>query len=236
MDAYDRKARLYPAACVIFPCTFFAAACASLPSWWTGLAALAAAAGLHVPVVLAVRDLGAGEQPGLWKSWGGAPTMVRMRWSSTENDMLHQARLGDIERATGIVMPSRVREAADPAAADQAYEAAAERLRHMTRDEDQFPLVKVELTNYGYRRNLYGCRHLGALTAAAMTVLETVALILCTLDYLQLSVGLVILSLAVSLACLAAWRFVVTSEFVRRDADRYASALINAASSLPPVR
>lgn len=33
------------------------------------------------------------------------------------------------------------------------------------RDGDQFPLVKVKLINYGNRRNVRGCRHLGALTA-----------------------------------------------------------------------
>lgn len=233
MDAYDRKARLYPAACVILPLTLLALMLFSLPQWWTGLIGFLAAGGLHVPVVLAVRDLGTSKQPGLWASWGGAPTTLRLRWATAQNHVLQQERHADVQSATGIPMPAQSEEAANPGAADTAYEAAADRLRQGTRNEQNFPLVKTELTNYGYRRNLYGCRAIGVGVALLALLVEVILAVLGWRGMVDVPPVPMLAAGAVSLLWMLGWILLVTPEFVRRDADRYADALISAASDLP---
>lgn len=233
MDAYDRKARLYPAACVILPFTLLALMLFSLPQWWSGLIGFLAAGGLHVPVVLAVRDLGTRKQPGLWASWGGAPTTVRLRWATAQNHLLQQERHADVQSATGIPMPTQSEEAANPDAADAAYEAAADRLRQGTRNEQDFPLVKTELTNYGYRRNLYGCRAIGIGVALLALVAEVILAVLGWRETIDVPPALMLAAGVVSLLWTLGWVFLVTPDFVRRDADRYADSLISAASALP---
>ncbi len=234
MDAYDRKARLYPAACVILPITLLTLLLFSLPQWWSGLIGFLAAGGLHIPVLLAVRDLGAREQDGLWTSWGGAPTTVRLRWATAQNYLIQQQRHDDVQAATGVRLPTEKEESADLAAADSAYEAAAERLRQATRSQQDFPLVKTELTNYGYRRNLYGCRHIGIGVAFLALLLEVILAILGWCEVIGVPPALMLAAGGVSLVWATGWNYLVTPDFVRRDADRYADALINAASKIPP--
>lgn len=232
MDAYDRKARLAPALCAALPVTVLVLALLGWARSVTTLSAVAGAAGVHLWIIQIVRDRGAAKQPDLWRSWGGPPTVVRLRWVNASNWVLHRRRFEDIETATGVKMPSAKKEDADPHGADQVYETAVAVLRQLTRDGNQFPLVKTENANYGFRRNLYGLR-LIALTCAGVVCIISAALAVLgargTLDmspFLPGAVGAVALILA------AAWAFIVNPDFVRRDADRYADALLAAASTL----
>jgi len=231
MDAYDRKARLYPAAAVIFPLTLLGLVLFSLPEWWKGLVTFAAAGGLYVLVIHVVRDLGAGKQDALWASWGGAPTTLLLRWAGKTNLIQQQQRHKAVEMATGIDLPTQQGEAADQAGADAVYESAAEVLRAKTRGGD-FALVMAENANYGFRRNLYGCRPFGIGMAALVSVVEVVLAVLGGQDVLKVSAVLMIVAAVFSALWLAGWVFIVTSAFVRRDAERYAQALILAASTV----
>src|SRR5664280_3851350 len=165
MDAYDRKARLYPAAVVIFPLTLLGLVLFSLPERWKGLVTLAAAGGLHVLVIHVVRDLGAGKQDALWASWGGAPTTLLLRWAGKTNLIQQQQRHTAVGVATAVNLPTQQEEAADQAGTDAIYESAVEVLREKTRGDDLPPVV-AESANYGFRRNLYGCRPFGIGVAA----------------------------------------------------------------------
>lgn len=229
MDAYDRKARLYPAAVVIFPLTLLGLLLFSLPEWWKGLATFAAAGGLHVPVMLTVRDRGKGLEEGLWESWGGAPTTVLLRWAGKTNLVQQQQRHVAVAKATEMAMPSREEEAADPAAADAVYEAATEMLRARTRG-DAHALVQAELANYGFRRNLFGCRPFGLVVAAVAFAVEVTLAVLGLWHVIHASAALMFAAAVVSALWLAWWSWAVSPAFVKRDADRYALALVLAAS------
>ena len=231
MDAYDRKARLYPAAAVIFPLTLLGLVLFRLPEWWKGLVTFAAAGGLYVLVIHVVRDLGAGKQDALWASWGGAPTTLLLRWAGKTNLIQQQQRHKAVEMATGIDLPTQQGEAADQAGADAVYESAAEVLRAKTRGGD-FALVMAENANYGFRRNLYGCRPFGIGMAALVSVVEVVLAVLGGQHVLKVPAVLMIVAAVFSALWLAGWVFIVTSAFVRRDAERYAQALILAASTV----
>jgi hypothetical protein len=230
MDAYDRKARLLAAA-VIFPLTLLGLVLFSLPEWWKGLVTFAAAGGLYVLVIQVVRDLGAGKQDALWASWGGAPTTLLLRWAGKTNLIQQQQRHKAVEMATGIDLPTQQEEAADQAGADAVYESAADVLRAKTRGGD-FALVMAENANYGFRRNLYGCRPFGIGIAALVSVVEVVLAVLGEQDVLEVSPALMIVAAVFSALWLAGWVFIVTSAFVRRDAERYAQALMLAASAV----
>jgi hypothetical protein len=231
MDAYDRKARLYPAAVVIFPLTLLGLVLFSLPEWWKGLVTFAAAGGLHVLVIQVVRDLGAGKQDALWASWGGAPTTLLLRWAGKTNLIQQQQRHTAVEMATGVNLPTQQKEAADQEGADAIYESAADVLRAKARGGD-FALVMAETANYGFRRNLYGCRPFGIGVAALVSVAEVMLALLGARDVVEVSPALMIVAAVFSAMWLAGWVFVVTSAFVRRAAERYAQALILAASTV----
>jgi hypothetical protein len=235
LDAYDRKARLYPAAAAILPLSFLAVVLFAQSEWWHGLVGLVVAGGLHVAVISFVRDLGVAKQSALWESWGGPPTAVKLRWANATNDVLHGKHLAAVQRATGVTMPSRSQEQTDPTAAEDAYEAAVHILREKTQKAADYPRVKTEVTNYGYRRNLYGCRPLGIGVAILAVIAELGLTFLVSRDALDLSPYLLLAGVGVSVATLAVWIFWITPEFVRRDADRYAEALIAAASTVPPA-
>jgi hypothetical protein len=231
MDAYERKARLYPAFCVAFPLTLLGLFLFTLPAWWQPLVALAAAGGLHVLVVQVVRDLGTGKQSQLWASWGGPPTTQELRWKGKTNSIAHERRHRDVESATGIELPSRADEEAQAFEADATYKAATDILREKTRGGG-FPLVRAEVANYGYRRNLYGCRVFGIAVAAGVAIAEVVLGILGARGQIGVSPELMVLAAAISLVFLLLWVTLVTPTFVKRAADRYAEALMAAAGSV----
>lgn len=232
MDAYERKARLYPAAVVIFPLTMLGLLLFSLPDWWKGLITFAAAGGLHIPVMHLVRDRGSSKQSALWEAWGGPPTTALLRWTGKTNTIQQQQRHAAVARATGHSLPSSEEEAANPAEADAIYEAAVDELRGKTRGE-LFGLVQAENANYGFRRNLYGCRPFGIAVALLATAAEIVLAILGLQDRVEVSPALMFVAAATSLLWLAGWVLVVTPTFVKRDADRYALALVLAATTIP---
>ncbi|MGK5171815.1 hypothetical protein [Geodermatophilus sp. CPCC 205761] len=231
MDAYDRKARLYPAAVVIFPLTLLGLLLFSLPDWWKGLATFAAAGGLHVPVMHLVRDRGAGKQDALWEGWGGPPTTLLLRWTGKTNVIQQKQRHTAVASATGLSLPSPEEETANPADADAVYESAVDLLRAKTRGE-VFSLVQAENANYGFRRNLYGCRAFGIAVALIIAIAEGVLAILGIRHVVEVSPALMFVAAGTSLLWLAGWIFTVTPAFVKRDADRYALALVLAAATV----
>ena len=232
MDAYDRQARLYPAAAVAAPATLLALMLFSLPKWWSGLIGFIVAGGLHLIIVQIVRDLGTEQQPNLFKMWGGTPTTVRLRWASAANTTLHQRRHDDVAAGTGVTLPTAEQEVADPAAADEAYETAATVLREKTRNADEHGMVKTEVTHYGFRRNLYGCRPFGVAVAAVCALAEVVLALLGSRNIVETNVPLMVVAAVASGIWLAGWVLVITPTFVRRSADRYADSLINASARL----
>lgn len=232
MDFYDRKARLSPALSVLAPVTLFVGVLFAGFQWWVGLIGLFATAGLHVLVIQLVRDRGSRIQSRLWKSWGGPPTTVKLRWNSARNLTLQRRRHEAVEGVTGIKLPSPEEEAADPDDADALYETAAGLLRELTRNGTEYPQVHRELANYGYRRNLYACRPHGVVVAVLVLVAELLWVVLGYEQILEAPTPMILVAAFCTVAWLAVWIFIVKPDFVRRDAERYAEALLSAAIAL----
>ena len=98
----------------------------------------------------------------LWTSWGGAPTTQRLRFFTPDaNAALVERRhrvLSELDPT--LDLPTAQAEAADPEAADDAYEVATKWLIGRTRDSEEFPLLFKENVSYGFRRNLWGLKPL----------------------------------------------------------------------------
>ena len=100
-------------------------------------------------------------------------------------------------------------------------------------DQERFHLVFEENKEYGYRWNTLGLKPIGSLVALAALVASVVLLIVDG-GSAESRFGRWGASLIVSLVLLIAWRFFVTTEWVRRAAELYADRLFAAVHLLRP--
>lgn len=166
LSTYDRKARLIPGLLGVAPVTVTIATLGlkQFPAVAAVLAFASVAGGGYLLAVL-VANFGRRAQAGLWDAWGGRPTtqLLRTRQESdnpTQRDIWRKA----LTRHTGVRLLSPAKEAADPAAADHAIEAAINQVLHYGQDS-RFPVLLSENAQYGLERNLYGFRWVGRLIA-----------------------------------------------------------------------
>lgn len=230
LDAYTLRARLAPIVLAAGPAISFAVAGGiSLDATTTVAALLTAAVALALCGL--ARDLGFKLQDELWESWGGSPTLQRLRWSAT-ND--HES-LGDlhshIEAVTGQTLPRPDAETADPDRADALYVQATTVLRGLTEDHDQFKRLFSENMEYGFRRNCLGLRPFGLVIGAAGVISAVVLLFSYPAESgvrLSMWTGPALASLAFFLF----WAFIVRPGWVRKPAESYADRLMEAASTI----
>lgn len=233
-DAYDRKARLYPALVVVLPVAA------------TGMVFLAVEFGINEALLfLAVscggafllgqlaRDAGYKKQPGLWKSWGGPPTDVMLSHTDTRLNAVVKQRYHQklAELVSGTSAPSAQQEQADPEGANTTYGAWAQYLRSQTRDTKKFALLFKENINYGYRRNVWGMRPVGI----AATLLCCMAIGIYS--WLQCRTGCVmhkplLICFTIDFVFLVLWLFVFTRSWVRIPALAYSERLLEAVDQL----
>jgi nucleoside phosphorylase len=231
IDGYSRQARIIP---VLI---------AALPLVLLGLVALprlAAADRVVTLVLLAAllplfdqlaRTRGRRCEPALLAAWGGRPTTQLLRWRGPARPSLQGVRHQALERMTGFRLPAPDEEDADPAAADEAYETAVRALRELAGGA---AAVRIENRSYGFRRNLFGLRSWGCLTASAsLAIMAAWAWIaapaVTALPVLGVLAGL-------DLALLALWLAVVREAWVREAAWSYAERLIDQVERLDPKR
>jgi hypothetical protein len=230
MDEYERQARLYPALLTMLPVGVLAIAMfPSPPSWWKGVAGLAASGAVAYLATHLARPLGRRKQDELFKQWGGMPTTLLLRYGGAANRAhvasLHQA----IGQAVGTDLPTEDEEALDPHGADGRYEAAIERLKEMTRDRNRFPLVFSENCGYGFRRNLYGLRPFGIGVAGASAVLALVLLALALLGLVDVSSTALGVAAGIDILSIAVWKLAVDPEWVQESGFTYAERLVGSA-------
>ena len=222
IDGYSRHARLVPVLIAALPLILLGAA---------GLPRLAVidrvVALLLLFALLPLFDqLGRARsrrcEPGLFDAWGGRPTTQLLRWRGPVNPSQQARRHQALERVTGERLPTPDQEQADPAGADEAYEAAVRTLRTLTAGASP---VLVENRNYGFRRNLFGLRSWGCLAAVASLAGVAVRAGLSAPSVTQLPV-LVTLA-GVDVVLLILWLAVVREPWVREAAWIYAERLID---------
>jgi hypothetical protein len=229
-DEYTLRARVAPVIVVVAPAVVFAAASAVLRA---RVAAVSGVIGIALLVLAAqlARDAGKRREQGLWQSWGGSPTMRRLRYRDAGDREAVRLTHARIERLFGHATPTEEAETADPAAADAAYERAITSMRERTRDRKSFNLLFSENADYGFRRNLFGLRAWG-IGVAVLTLGASVVLGLLSdgsgKDRL-LAAGIPGVAAALALGLFV---FVITPAWVRVPAEAYAERLLGALEQL----
>ena len=172
------------------------------------------------------RDMGKRKEPGLWKSWGGAPTTRKLRHRDAPNKVTLARQHEKLAKLVpGTKIPTAEDERTNPAHADQVYESCVAILRDKTRDKQKFPLVFEENCNYGFRRNLWGMKPLGLTLAVIGTIV--VAILISNRLWLQVPVTpLIVLFGLANVAALLLWLFWITPKWVLIPADAYAERLL----------
>jgi hypothetical protein len=233
-DVYSFRARILPGAVVVLPVTLLAVVLVtSKPAWWSALISILSASGVTYLGAQIVRSFGQRVEPELWTSWGGAPTTQLLRFRDAPNKAI-------VERRHRLLralfpdehVPTESEEAGSGVTADASYETVVRALIARTRDKSRFDRIFDENCQYGYRRNLYGCKVVGIILSAA-SLLITIAFISVHLAgwhrvnvWSTIAVGLIDILLLVVL------RWVVTPAWVREAATSYAARLLEAAETL----
>jgi hypothetical protein len=216
-DAYNLRARLAPAGLAAMPALVLLGGGLASPTELASIAAMACG-GIGIVVAGLARESGRRLQPRLWRSWGGSPTLHRLRWRSGEDTEQLARRHAGLSEVAGFAMPTADEEKTDPLGADARYEEATGLLRNLTRRREMYPLVFAENVEYGFRRNCLGLRPAGLAIALGNAVIGVVlALSADNRFWLAAAVG--------TIAALWWWR-AVTSAWVRRAAELYADQLI----------
>ena len=176
------------------------------------------------------RDRGRRLQSALWSSWGGPLITQYLRHRDTTiNKQLkkeYHNRLAWL--LPNISIPTEPQEAADPVTADQVYDACAQHIVVVVReDQNWYPMAFKENRSYGFRRNLWGLKPLGItlslaglFAALSRSYFHWADRQFLTLDWTVSSVfcGALVLS----------WMFLVTSSWVRIPNDAYARRVLEA--------
>jgi hypothetical protein len=233
LDAYSIKARWSPVFLAVLPPLILCFALVpGLPAW-NKLWPLLGAAGVVILVDQLGRDRGKRLEPALWASWGGAPTTAALRHRDAANPVLLARQHERIAAIVGHALPTADEERADPAGADQVYQAAIAVLIARTRGRRrEYPLIFAENCNYGFRRNMLGLRPWGNLLAAAVGILALAAIAARLAGLVDVPLALASVVLVVSAAATVIWWRVVTSDWVRPVAWAYAERLLEASETL----
>jgi hypothetical protein len=173
---YARQARLLPALIVIFPIALLLAVW--FPALWTvwdALISLGSSFGIILLLAQIARDRGKQREPELYQMWGGKPSVSLLRSSDSRIDEYTKDRYRAYIRAQlpNTPLPDAAEEARDPTAADRVYESVTTWLLTQTRDTKRFPLLFRENISFGFRRNLWGLKPIGATVALLCASVST---------------------------------------------------------------
>ena len=179
-DPYTLRARIHPALTAVLPLAFLLLTLLpGQPILATAFFGLLGTIGGTAVAAQLGREWGRKKEQSLWNSWGGAPTIRLLRHRHTPGDpTLPSGLRQQVEDWVRYPLPTEEEEEADPLDADTRYKEAVTSLREATRDSAKFPLVLAELTNYGFRRNLWGLKPIGVSIALTLALLSWVLLIL----------------------------------------------------------
>lgn len=235
-DAYERKARLYPALLTIAP--LMASAFAVLPeiiSRIESLGLLILGSGGSFLLAQLGRDFGKDGEKRLFSLWGGMPSVAIFRHRDTRLDSITKAKYHKL--LAGLLKtkaPTVQEEQADPSTADSIYTAWSNYLRVNTRDK-KFELLLKENINYGYRRNVWGLRPVGIVASAISALICVAHLYLVYQSSGNFDVPAELAGV-LSFILLIFWVFYFTTDWVRIPADSYAARLVESIEVLHPKK
>lgn len=232
LDLYSVRARWAPAILSAIPALAFGV---SMLPLLEGVEKLWSLIGIAVPTfaALVARRAGNRVQPGLWESWGGAPSLSILRFSQSGDQVETERRHARLEELLGggVRLSTATEEAADPESADARYSSALNRLIGKVRGQAQFHLLNVENRNYGFARNLFGLRTWGVRLAWATLGLAILGIgLLASIQGWSSSAPL-LLPATTSAVALIGWKF-VDADFVKPSAVAYAARLAETLDAL----
>lgn len=233
-DPYDMKARIFPGLLLLTPVIVFTALILGPKNpLIVALSSILATCGGPYLLASFVRTWGQRAQDRLNKKWGGQPSTIMLRHRDSRLPSLTKSKYHQlIQQKLSLKMPTAAEEAADSNGADGAYTSAANSLRPLTVDAKKFPFVFKELVAYGFNRNSYGSRWVGALIclATALATLIHARFLKFVSPYVDLEVqpgidAAHLLILVISFAFLGMWLFHFTDRTVEQAGYSYANRL-----------
>lgn len=239
LDAYNLRARLFPAFIVLTPIGLGIAAWISLDYQLLGtLGSLAVTLGFATLLQQFTRDAGKRKENFLFDLWGGRPSV---RMLSFEHTTLNHQTLGRChaklkELAPTLSLPDSLEdELKSPNEFKLAYESGNDLLISKTRDKEKFGLLLEENMNYGFRRNLWGLKPFG-IAAVLAGLVVTIARMVNDWRFGS-DVSIVAASCAgLCLMLLVLWLVVFKPVWVRQAADTYARRLLASCDQIEPSK
>lgn len=224
-DAYERKARFFPALIVVLPVIVFTMSL-KLPDegWFTKLLVTGGAGGALV-VALAHMASAAGNRFGddFWKRHGGLPTARWLRASDAAHSTQQKQQWYEaIKRLTGLDIPAAV--TAQPHEEDAIISDAIRQLRNQIRGKATAKMVDKHNEEYGFARNLAGLRWV-------MLGSSLIGAIGCALAWKYGHGSVIGCVFNGCLLLYAAVMFCWLPKYVERAGERYAESLF----SVPPI-
>lgn len=239
-DPYERKARVTPGLLLCLP-LLVPLVCVYGPKHpiLTSVVALLSGCGAIYALASIARGLGKRLEERLVQQWGGMPTTLILRHRDTFLDSISKGRYHTaIATKLGIPMPSAAEEQANPARADDAYQAATRQLRELTRNDKN--LLLTENIAYGFHRNMTALKPFGIVICCAGIFYGAVIAGVLKFEPFQFSLhhlldpGLAAgLTLFVSVSLLLSWVGYFNAATVRRIGFVYAERLFECLVSLP---
>lgn len=214
-DEYSRKARIAPVLLTFMPLCFISVYLPTL-SGFVAAIPIVFVASMGIAAEQVCRFFGKRKEQALVARWGGFPTVRALRFTAAGTDPLLKMRRRDVERLSGMSLPSRREQARDPQQADARYDAAVRRCLPKI-DRSKHPLCFAEIVHYGFRRNLLALKPAGLVTLAATIILIAVL----GFNSGELSSPVTLVIAAVLLAALLAWLSVVREPWVLAQADSF---------------
>lgn len=220
-DEYGRKARVLPAILVGAPAlSLLLFIDVTIPTKLVSGIALLALLTFASQLLL---HRGRTEEARLLREWGGFPTTLMLRHSAAGSASLRARRRSNVERVSGINLPSAHRERTRPLETNEEYSHAVKLCIDKVRnDNPNSRLLQIENIHYGFRRNMRAGKQVG-LTVAILSLLAS-----CALAIFRDDATAGIAAATINLISVAAWAFGVNDPWVRDQADKYADRFFRA--------
>lgn len=236
LNDYTLKARFYPVIIVFLPIfilgAFYSYEFKSLNHLWGSVTVIGVFTYLFSQLG---RDQGKKKEPGLWASWGGAPSVQILRLRDHHIDKhtkdRYHKKLQDLCPVSMTI--NETIEFNNSEEADDVYKTWSKYLISQTRDKQKYSLLLKDNTSYGFRRNLWGLKSHGIILASILLISNYIILAYKSQNYnpLTLSTNFQYSSLALIVVILF-WIFFVNRNWVKLVAFSYAERLCEATENL----
>ena len=173
---YELKARVAPGLILALPALVDAVYTAPVVSGWPVFATgSACSVALIYGLGLFARARGGAIQPKLWSQWGGPPStrLLRHRDSHFGDDLKSSIRKA-VAKKFSVRLPSPDEEMRNPDGADRSIADVFRQVRPYLRQHDPNGLWSTHSAEYGFYRNLLGCRAAWVTVALAATAFAAV--------------------------------------------------------------